>query len=56
MGINERVWSFFEDERGTESVEFALVGLVVACGAAKGMQDVQGMVNQKMHLVIEEMG
>ena len=32
MGITERVWSFFDDERGTECVEFALVGLVVACG------------------------
>jgi hypothetical protein len=56
MGITERVWSFFDDERGTECVEFALVGLVVACGTAKGMQDVQDVVNHKMHLAIEEMG
>jgi Flp pilus assembly pilin Flp len=54
MDITDLIWSFLTDERGTECAEFAIVSVVVTCGTVKGLQDVQGVLEQKLHCVAEE--
>ena len=38
---------FFQDERGSETVEFGITSVVVAAGAVHGLGEIQGAVKTK---------
>ena len=54
MGSGTWIVKFLQDERGTESVEFGIVGVVVSCGSVRGMLAVQAAVDTKVAAAVEE--
>lgn len=54
MDALHRIFGFLVDERGTESVEFGIVGLVVACGSVRGMREVQAAIDGRVAAAVEE--
>jgi Flp pilus assembly pilin Flp len=44
--------NFIRDERGAESVEFGVTSVVVAAGAVKGLQQVNGAVKGKQATMV----
>jgi Flp pilus assembly pilin Flp len=45
---------FLADERGAESVEFGLVGVVVAGGSVQGMLRVQAAIDARVEMAVAE--
>ena len=56
MGTRSLLLRFIADERGTESVEFGIVGLVVACGSVQGFRAAQAVLKDKLDTVADELG
>lgn len=55
MGKLKSIFRFLADERGSESVEFAIVALVVACGSVRGMLEVQAAVDARVAAAVEQL-
>ena len=45
--IKNIIANFIADERGQESVEFGIAGIVVAGGAVKGLSDTKDVIQTK---------
>jgi Flp pilus assembly pilin Flp len=48
VSIRKSIARFQADERGTESVEYGIVGVVVAAGSVQGMLRVQEALDAKV--------
>jgi Flp pilus assembly pilin Flp len=46
---------FFQDERGSETVEFGITSVVVAAGAVNGLSDIQGAVKTKQTSMVHSL-
>ena len=54
MGIWTAIAGFVNDDRGAESVEFAIVSLVVAAGSVQGMLRVQAALDGKVDAAVSQ--
>jgi hypothetical protein len=54
--IKNIIANFIADERGQESVEFGIAGIVVAGGAVKGLNDTKTTIQTKTADMLEELG
>lgn len=54
--IKNIIANFIADERGQESVEFGIAGIVVAGGAVKGLNATKTTIQDKTDAMLEELG
>jgi len=54
--IKNIIANFIADERGQESVEFGIAGIVVAGGAVKGLSDTKEQIQQKNAEMLAKLG
>lgn len=55
MNIKYIVASFISDERGVESMEFGVGGIIVAGGAVKGLTDTKEIIQSKNEDMLEKL-
>jgi Flp pilus assembly pilin Flp len=55
MNIKHIVASFISDERGVESMEFGVGGIIVAGGAVKGLSDTKEVIQGKNEDMLEKL-
>jgi Flp pilus assembly pilin Flp len=55
MNIKHIVASFISDERGVESMEFGVGGIIVAGGAVKGLTDTKEIIQSKNEDMLEKL-
>jgi Flp pilus assembly pilin Flp len=53
--IKNIIANFIADERGQESVEFGIAGIVVAGGAVKGLSDTKEKIQEKNTLMLTKL-
>ena len=53
--IKNIIANFIADERGQESVEFGIAGIVVAGGAVKGLNDTKNAIKDKNLDMLDEL-
>ena len=56
MNIKHIVASFISDERGVESMEFGVGGIIVAGGAVKGLTDTKEIIQEKNQTMLDKLG
>ena len=56
MNIKKIVANFISDERGVESMEFGVGGIIVAGGAVKGLTDTKEIIKDKNEAMLDELG
>ena len=56
MNIKNIVANFISDERGVESVEFGVGGIIVAGGAVKGLSDTKEIIKDKNQAMLDKLG
>jgi len=56
MNIKHIVASFISDERGVESMEFGVGGIIVAGGAVKGLTDTKEIIKDKNEAMLDKLG
>ena len=54
--IKNIIANFIADERGQESVEFGIAGIVVAGGAVKGLSDTKDVIQTKNAGMLSKLG
>lgn len=54
--IKNIIANFIADERGQESVEFGIAGIVVAGGAVKGLSDTKDAIQNKNIEMLDKLG
>jgi Flp pilus assembly pilin Flp len=54
--IKNIIANFIADERGQESVEFGIAGIVVAGGAVKGLSDTKETIQTKNTEMLTKLG
>ena len=55
MNIKKIVANFISDERGVESMEFGVGGIIVAGGAVKGLSDTKEVIQGKNEDMLEKL-
>ena len=53
--IKNIIANFIADERGQESVEFGIAGIVVAGGAVKGLSDTKEVIQGKNTAMLDKL-
>ena len=56
MNIKNIVANFISDERGVESMEFGVGGIIVAGGAVKGLTDTKDIIRDKNADMLDKLG
>jgi Flp pilus assembly pilin Flp len=56
MNIKNIVANFISDERGVESIEFGVGGIIVAGGAVKGLTDTKEIIKDKNQAMLDKLG
>jgi len=56
MNIKKIVANFISDERGVESIEFGVGGIIVAGGAVKGLSDTKEIIKDKNQAMLDKLG
>ena len=56
MNIKKIVADFISDERGVESMEFGVGGIIVAGGAVKGLTDTKEIIKEKNEAMLDKLG
>jgi Flp pilus assembly pilin Flp len=56
MNIKKIVANFISDERGVESMEFGVGGIIVAGGAVKGLTDTKEIIKDKNEDMLAKLG
>ena len=56
MNIKKIVANFISDERGVESMEFGVGGIIVAGGAVKGLTDTKEIIKEKNEAMLDKLG
>jgi Flp pilus assembly pilin Flp len=56
MNIKKIVANFISDERGVESMEFGVGGIIVAGGAVKGLTDTKEIIKDKNEAMLDKLG
>ena len=56
MNIKNIVANFISDERGVESLEFGVGGIIVAGGAVKGLTDTKEIIKDKNQAMLDKLG
>ena len=56
MNIKNIVANFISDERGVESLEFGVGGIIVAGGAVKGLSDTKDIIKDKNQSMLDKLG
>jgi Flp pilus assembly pilin Flp len=56
MNIKKIVANFISDERGVESMEFGVGGIIVAGGAVKGLTDTKEIIKDKNQAMLDKLG
>jgi Flp pilus assembly pilin Flp len=56
MNIKNIVANFISDERGVESIEFGVGGIIVAGGAVKGLSDTKEIIKDKNQAMLDKLG
>jgi Flp pilus assembly pilin Flp len=56
MNIKNIVANFISDERGVESIEFGVGGIIVAGGAVKGLTDTKEIIKDKNQSMLDKLG
>ena len=56
MNIKKIVANFISDERGVESMEFGVGGIIVAGGAVKGLTDTKEIIQEKNQTMLDKLG
>ena len=54
MNIKKIVANFISDERGVESMEFGVGGIIVAGGAVKGLTDTKEIIKDKNQAMLDK--
>ena len=54
--IKNIIANFISDERGVESIEFGVGGIVVAGGAVKGLSDTKEIIQDKNQVMLDKLG
>ena len=54
--IKNIIANFIADERGQESIEFGIAGIVVAGGAVKGLSDTKEKIQEKNTEMLTKLG
>lgn len=55
MNIKKIVANFISDERGVESMEFGVGGIIVAGGAVKGLTDTKEIIQGKNEDMLDKL-
>ena len=53
--IKNIIANFISDERGVESMEFGVGGIIVAGGAVKGLTDTKEIIQEKNQAMIDKL-
>jgi Flp pilus assembly pilin Flp len=54
--IKNIIANFISDERGVESMEFGVGGIIVAGGAVKGLSDTKEIIQDKNQAMLDKIG
>ena len=54
--IKNIIANFISDERGVESMEFGVGGIIVAGGAVKGLTDTKEIIQDKNQAMLDKLG
>jgi Flp pilus assembly pilin Flp len=55
MSITKSIVNFLKDERGVESMEFGVGGIIVAGGAVKGLTDTKEIIQDKNQAMLDKL-